>query len=60
MERIVILKGPSVDSPDEYILTECLKIMFPDCEVEIRSALPENNRDEETQSRPGRNQCDLR
>jgi hypothetical protein len=45
MEKIVILKGPSVDSPGEYVLTECLKIMFPDCEVEILSTLPENSPD---------------
>ena len=51
MERIVIMKGSSVDSPDEYVLTECLKIMFPDCEVEIRSNLPGNNRGEEAHDR---------
>jgi hypothetical protein len=47
MKRVVTLKGPSIDSQDEYVLTECLKIMFPNCEVEIRSAPPENSRDEE-------------
>jgi hypothetical protein len=45
MDRIVILKGPSVDFQGEYVLTECLKTMFPDCEVEIRSTLPENSPD---------------
>ena len=36
MERIVILKGSSVDAPDEYILTECLKVLFPDCDMRIQ------------------------
>ena len=56
MERIVILKGPSVDVHDEYVLTECLKIMFSDCEVEIQSTLPGNSRGPEAHDRPGKNQ----
>jgi hypothetical protein len=56
MNRVVTLKGPSIDSQDEYVLTECLKIMFPDCEIEIRSTRPENSRDEEGHNRFGRNQ----
>jgi len=54
MERIVIMKGPSVDSPDEYVLTECLKIMFPDCEVEIRSTMHGNHRGVEADDRAER------
>jgi len=56
MNRIVTLKGPSVDSQDAYVLTECLKIMFPDCEVEIQSAPVENSRDKEDFNRSGTNQ----
>jgi hypothetical protein len=54
MNRVVILTGPSIDSQDEYVLTECLKIMFPNCEVEIRSAPPEDSRDEKANNRSGR------
>jgi hypothetical protein len=36
MKRIVILKGSFIDSIEEYVLKECLKIMFPECNVEIR------------------------
>lgn len=56
MNKIVTLKGPSVDSQDEYVLTECLKIMFPNCEVEIQSAPGENSRNEEDQHTSGTDQ----
>ncbi|MFO7739793.1 MAG: hypothetical protein R6V46_15045 [Desulfatiglandaceae bacterium] len=56
MNRVVTLKGPSIDSQDEYVLTECLKIMFPDCEIEIQPTPAENNRDKEDQLTFGTNQ----
>ena len=56
MNRIVTLKGPSVDSQDEYVLKECLKIMFPNCEVEIQSAAAENSRDKEDHDTSGTDQ----
>ena len=37
MKRIVILKGSIIDSLEEYVLSECLNIMFPECDIEIRS-----------------------
>ena len=37
MEKIVIMKGPFIDSLEKYVLMECLRIMFPECEIEIRS-----------------------
>jgi len=37
VERVVIRKGPSVDVPDQHILVECLKIMFPECTIDIQS-----------------------
>lgn len=35
MKRVVILRGPSIDSTDEYVLTECLRILFPDSEIQV-------------------------
>ena len=37
MERVVILKGPFFDAQDQYILIQCLGIMFPECTVDIQS-----------------------
>ena len=37
MKKIVILKGSFIDSLEDYVLRECLKIMFPECEIKIRS-----------------------
>ena len=37
MKKIVILKGSSIDSIEENVLSECLRIMFPECDIEIRS-----------------------
>lgn len=37
MERVVILKRPSFDARDQYILLECLRILFPECTVDIQS-----------------------
>ena len=37
MKRIMILKGSLIDSLEEFVLKECLGIMFPECEIEFRS-----------------------
>ena len=37
MKKMVIVRGSLIDSIEEYVLRECLRIMFPECEVEIRS-----------------------
>ena len=47
MERTVILKGSIIDSLEEYVLRECLTIMFPECNIEIRSDPSVNSPDEE-------------
>ena len=47
MKRIVILKGSSIDSLEEFVLKECLGIMFPECSIEIRSVPGVNSPDEE-------------
>ena len=46
MKRIVILKGSIIDSIEEYVLRECLKIMFPECHIEIRAVAPVTSQDE--------------
>ncbi len=35
MERVIILKEPSAHESDEYALMECLRILFPDCTIDI-------------------------
>ena len=45
MKRIVIVKGSFIDSLEEYILRECLEIMFPECHIEIRAAPAVNSPD---------------
>jgi hypothetical protein len=47
VKRIVILKGSFIDSIEEYVLRECLKIMFPDCNIEIQFVPAVNSPDEE-------------
>ena len=37
MNKTVILRGAYIDGKDNFILKECLKIMFPDCEIAIHS-----------------------
>ena len=37
MKRIVILKVYLIDAMEEFVLTECLGIMFPECDIEIRA-----------------------
>jgi hypothetical protein len=38
MEKIVILKGPSTDTVKEDLMTECLRILFPGCEIQVSVA----------------------
>ena len=54
MKRIVIRKGSFTDSIEEYVLRECLKIMFPECDIEIRAVAPANNPDKKNS--PDQNQ----
>lgn len=56
MKRIVILKGTFIDSLEEYVLKECLKIMFPECEIEIRLNSSENSQDEKIDFKSAQNQ----
>ena len=37
MKKIVIVKRSFIDSIEEHVLRECLKIMFPESGIEIRS-----------------------
>jgi len=37
LKKIVILKGSLIDSLEDFVLKECLGIMFPECKIEIRS-----------------------
>jgi hypothetical protein len=55
MKRVVILKGSLVDSIEEYVLRECLKIMFPQCDIEILSNPPVNDLDERIRMKPDQN-----
>ena len=59
MKRIVILKGSIIDSIEEYVLKQCLRIMFPECNIEIRLVPAVNSRDEEIHIKPDQNQIDL-
>ena len=56
LKKIVILNGPSIESVDEYVLRECLRIMFPECDIEIRSNSPVNSPDEQIHIKPDQNQ----
>ena len=35
MEKIVILRGPTIDTAGEDLLAECLKTLFPGCEIRV-------------------------
>jgi hypothetical protein len=59
MEKIVIMKGTSIDSIDEYILRVCLRIMFPECEIDIRPHPPVYSPDGEIDTEPVKNQVAL-
>jgi hypothetical protein len=37
LKRIVVIKGSFIDTIEEYVLKECLNIMFPGCKIEICS-----------------------
>ncbi|MFC1821614.1 hypothetical protein ACFL9T_02835 [Thermodesulfobacteriota bacterium] len=56
MKKIVILKGSFIDSIEEFVLKECLSIMFPECDIEIRSVPAVNSPDEENHMKLGKNQ----
>ena len=55
MKRIVILKGSLIDSREAYVLRECLEIMFPQCDIEIRSNPLVNDPDEGIRMKPDPN-----
>jgi hypothetical protein len=59
LKRIVILKGAFIDSIAEYVLRECLTIMFPECNIEIRLDPAVNSPDEVIHMKPDQNQFDL-
>lgn len=52
MKKIVILRGSFIDSLEEFVLTECLGIMFPECDIEIRSVPMTNCPNDENLIRP--------
>jgi hypothetical protein len=47
LKRTVTMKGSFIDSLEEYVLRECLNVMFPECSIEIRSDPSVNSPDEE-------------
>jgi len=59
LKKIVIVKGSFIDSLEEYVLRECLKIMFPECHIEIRAVAPVNSPDKKTNISPEQNQFAL-
>ena len=58
MKKMVILKGSFIDSLEEYVLRGCLKIMFPECKIEIRLIPQVEGLNEETHIMPGKNRFD--
>jgi hypothetical protein len=56
LKRIVILEGAFIDSLEEYVLSECLRIMFPECKIEIRSNHHISSPSEELRIKPAQNQ----
>ena len=52
MKRIVILKGSLIDSLEEFVLKKCLGIMFPECDIEIRSVARASSPDDEIHIKP--------
>ena len=58
MKRTVIMKGSFIDSMEEYVLRESLKIMFPDCNIDIQLVPAVISPDEEIHIASGRNQFD--
>jgi hypothetical protein len=55
LKRIVILKGSLTGSIEAYVLRECLEIMFPQCDIEIRSHPLADNPDERIRMNPDPN-----
>ena len=51
MKKIVILRGSLIDSLEEFVLRECLGIMFPECKIEIRADPPARSPDEARHTR---------
>jgi hypothetical protein len=59
LKRIVILEGSFIDSPEKYGLVECLRIMFPECKMEIRSNPHVDSPNEELHIEPDQKQLTL-
>ena len=55
LKRIVVMKGPLMDSMEADVLRECLKIMFPQSDIEIRSNPLVSIRDEAIRMNPDQN-----
>ena len=51
MKKIVILRGSLIDSLEEFVLRECLGIMFPECKIEIRADPPARSPNEARHTR---------
>jgi hypothetical protein len=47
-----------IDSIEEFVRRECLRIMFPECNIEIRLAPAFNSQNEEIPIRPDQNQIE--
>jgi hypothetical protein len=52
MKRIVILKGSLIDSLEEFVLKKCLEILFPECDIQIRSVARASSPDDEIHIKP--------
>jgi hypothetical protein len=53
------MKGSFIDSLEEYVLREYLKIMSPECNIEIRAVAPVNSPDREINISPDQNKFAL-
>ena len=56
MRKIVILKRHFTDSQQGRLLKECLRTLFPECEIEVREKPSEDNPGEEIYSNINKNQ----
>ena len=59
LKRIVIMKRSFIDSREAYLLRECLKIMFPESDIEIRSNPLLSIPDEDIRMKPDQNRIAL-
>jgi hypothetical protein len=59
LKKIVIMKGSFIDSLEEFVLRECLEIMFPECSIEIRSNPLVSIPDKEIRMKPDQNRFAL-